>query len=174
MKAFLASWAMFVFVAIPLAAQAPARLPRTADGKPDLNGIWQALNTAAWDLEDHSGALHTPPGQGVAEGGEIPYRPEAIKKKEENFAGREKYDLAETACYMPGVPRAMYMPYPFGIIQTPKMIEMNFTFAHARRNPFLLLRLRQTDRYKGKHYCSDNFHLDTTTGLAFPYFSSWR
>jgi hypothetical protein len=134
MKAFPASWVMFVFMPIPLAAQVPARLPRTADGNPDLNGIWQALNTAAWDLEDHSGALHTPPGQGVAEGGEIPYQPEAIKKKSEKFAGREKYDLAETACYMPGVPRAMYMPYPFEIIQTPKLIEMNFTFAHARRN----------------------------------------
>ena len=63
--------------ALPAAAQRPPapgqfppyKPPRIADGKPDLNGIWQALNTAAWDLEDHSGALHTPPGQGVAEGG---------------------------------------------------------------------------------------------------------
>jgi hypothetical protein len=124
-----------LWMAIPLLGQAPARgLPRTADGKPDLNGIWQVLNAAAGDLEDHTGALHAPPGQSVIEGGEIPYRQDALKKKQENFAGRAKYDLAEAACYMPGVPRAMYLPFPFEIIQTPKLIAMNFEFAHARRN----------------------------------------
>jgi hypothetical protein len=134
MKAKLAAACVVVVsTAIPLPGQAPG-IPRGGDGKPDLSGIWQSLNAASWDLEDHTGALHTPPGQGVVEGGEIPYRPEAMKKKAENFAGREKYDLAEAACYMPGVPRAMYMPYPFEIIQTPKLIEMSFTFAHARRN----------------------------------------
>jgi hypothetical protein len=127
--------AISLCAAISLSGQAPSRnLPRTTDGKPDLNGIWQALNSAAWDLEDHVGALRAPAGQSVVEGSEIPYRPEALKKKQENFAGREKFDLAEAACYLPGVPRGMYMPYPFEIIQTPKLIEMNFTFAHARRN----------------------------------------
>ena len=134
MKVFLASWATLVCTGIPLLGQALARLPRTPDAKPDLNGIWQALSSASWDLEDHTGALHTPPGQSVVEDGEIPYRPEALTKKAQNFASRERYDLAEAACYMPGVPRAMYMPYPFEIIQTPKLIEMIFSFAHARRN----------------------------------------
>ena len=127
--------ALGIGAALQAQAQGPApNLPRTTDGKPDLNGIWQALNSAAWDLGDHTGALHAPPGQSVVEGGEIPYRPEALKKKAENFAGRAKYDLAEAACYMPGVPMAMYMPHPFEIIQTPKLIAMNFEFAHARRN----------------------------------------
>jgi hypothetical protein len=135
MKRLLIWCAVFVTAGVPLLAQTPARgLPRTADGKPDLNGIWQTLTSAGWDLEDHTAALHVPPGQSVVEGGEIPYRPEALKKKQENSAGRAKYDLAEAACYMPGVPRAMYMPYPFEIIQTPKLIAMNFEFAHARRN----------------------------------------
>ncbi len=76
--------------AIPAAGQArdskaPAATPRrTADGKPDLNGIWQALNTAAWDIQDHSGQLDVPPGQGVVEGNEIPYLPAAAAKKKEN------------------------------------------------------------------------------------------
>ena len=59
-------------------------LPRTADGKPNLNGIWQVLNTAAWDIQDHSGQLGVPPGQGVVEGNEIPYQPQALAKKREN------------------------------------------------------------------------------------------
>jgi len=127
--------AISLWAAAPLMGQpAASNLPRTADGKPDLNGVWQALNTAAWDLEDHTGALHAAPGQSVIEGGEIPYRPEALKQKQQNFAARERLDLSEAVCYQPGVPRAMYMPYPFEIIQTPKLIAMNFEFAHARRN----------------------------------------
>src|SRR5262245_1490744 len=129
------SWRLLPLLAIPLVAQTPARnLARTADAKPDLNGIWQVLNTAAVNLEDHTGALNAPPGFGVVEGGAIPYKPEALKKRQENFAGRENYDLATAACYLPGVPRAVYMPYPFEIIQTPKLIMMTFEFAHARRN----------------------------------------
>ena len=120
---------------MPLWAQVHTRdLPRAVDGRPDLNGVWQAINTAAVNLEDHSGALNAPPGLGVVEGGEIPYRPDALKKRKENFANRENYDLATAACYMPGVPRAVYMPYPFEIIQTPRLIMMNFEFGHARRN----------------------------------------
>src|SRR5438034_4580939 len=81
------------------AAQAPAyRAPRTADGKPNLNGIWQTLNTANWDLQGHAaqpslvvrlGAIGAVPGgQSVIEGGEIPYRPEALAKQKENYANR--------------------------------------------------------------------------------------
>src|SRR2546426_8514290 len=84
-------------------AQAPAyRAPRTADGKPNLNGIWQTLNTANWDLQGHAaqpslvvslGAIGAVPGgQSVIEGGEIPYRPEALAKKKENYANRLKLD----------------------------------------------------------------------------------
>ena len=65
---------------------------RTADGKPDFNGIWQAMNTAAWDIQDHSGALGVPPGLGVVEGGEIPYQPAALVKKKENFTKRATAD----------------------------------------------------------------------------------
>jgi len=100
----------------------------------DLNGIWQALNTAAWDLQDHTGQLGVPPGQGVVEGNEIPYMPWAAAKKKENFASRKTADPAEANCYLPGVPRATYMPYPFEIVQTPKLVAMRYEFAHATRN----------------------------------------
>ncbi|MSV34456.1 MAG: hypothetical protein EXQ47_02495 [Bryobacterales bacterium] len=117
--------------------QTPNRaLPRTADGKPNLNGIWQVLNSAAWDLQDHTGALGVPPGQGVVVGGQIPYRPAAAQKKQDNFTHRATDDPAETTCSMPGVPRATYLPFPFEIIQTPKLIAIAYEFAHARRNVF--------------------------------------
>src|SRR5262245_17314043 len=81
---------------------------RTPDGRPDLNGVLQALTTAAWDLQDHTGQLGLPPGQGVVEGNEIPYQPWAAAKKQENFANRKTADPTEANCYMPGVPRATY------------------------------------------------------------------
>ena len=107
---------------------------RTADGKPDLSGVWQAVNTAAWDLEDHSGQLGMPPGQGVVEGGQIPYQASAAAKKADNFAHRATADPTEANCYLPGVPRATYMPFPFEIVQTPKQVAFIYEFAHALRN----------------------------------------
>jgi len=116
------------------AAKAAAATPhRTADGKPDFNGFWEALNTAAWDIQDHIGQLGIPPGQGVVEGNELPYLPAALAKKRENFANRAKADPVEAYCYLPGVPRVMYMPYPFEVTQTPQTIAMSFQFAHALR-----------------------------------------
>src|SRR5688500_4847543 len=73
-------------------AQTPAAaggsLPRTADGKPDLSGVWQVLNTAAWNIQDHHAAKGVPAGQGVVEGNEIPYLPEALARRNENFKNR--------------------------------------------------------------------------------------
>jgi len=132
---------------VPMAGQAPAyKAPRTADGKPNLNGIWQAINTANWDLQGHAaraglvvemGAIGAEPGGlGVVEGNEIPYRPEAAAKKKENFANRLTLD-PEIKCYMPGVPRATYMPLPFQIVQTPKVILMAYEFAGATRTIYM-------------------------------------
>ena len=132
-------------VAVVAAVAQPAvyKAPRTADGHPDLNGVWQALNTANWDIQDHSagppalaalgaeGAI--PPGQGVVEGGEIPYQPAALTKKKENFAKRLTDD-PEVKCYLPGVPRATYMPHPFQILQGAKSVMFAYEFAGAVRN----------------------------------------
>src|SRR5262249_3834473 len=83
---------------------------RTPDGKPDLSGIWQAMNAADWNIQNHSAEKGVPAGRGVVEGNDIPYRPEALPKKQENFKNRATAD-PETKCWLPGVPRIMYMPY---------------------------------------------------------------
>jgi hypothetical protein len=108
-------------------------IPGWAQQAPDLSGVWQAVNAAAWDIEDHSGQLGTPPGQGVVEGGEIPYQSWAAAKKKENFANRNTADQTEANCFLPGVPRVTYMPYPFEIVQTPQRIAISYEFAHALR-----------------------------------------
>ena|SRR6202171_1745612 len=125
------------------AGQTPYKAPRTADGKPNLNGIWQALNTANWDLESHTarpglvvalGAAGAEPGGlGVVEGGEIPYLPAAKTKRKENFENRLTAD-PEIKCYLPGVPRATYMPYPFQIFQSNKAITIAYEYDGAFRN----------------------------------------
>jgi len=125
----------------PPAAPA-ARRSRMPDGKPNLNGIWQAVNSANWDVEDHEArqgpvtalgaSFSVPPGIGIVEGGTIPYRPEALAKKKENQANWLARD-PEIKCYMPGIPRATYQGYPFQIVQTGKDILMSYQFANASR-----------------------------------------
>jgi hypothetical protein len=123
-------------------AAEPYTAPRTADGKANLSGIWQTLNTANWDIQEHAaraglvvalgaeGAV--PAGLGVVEGDAIPYLPEAVAQKKANFESRLTAD-PEIKCYLPGVPRATYMPYPFQIVQTPKYILMAYEYAGATR-----------------------------------------
>ena len=115
------------------AGQTTAGIPRMADGKPDLSGIWQALNTAAWDLEPHPAQSGVPAGLGVVEGNEIPYQPAALAKKKENFANRATAD-PESKCYLPGLPRATYMPFPFQIIQTGDRMAFVYEYVHAIRH----------------------------------------
>jgi hypothetical protein len=119
-----------------------AQVPKAADGHPDLSGIWQALGTENWDLEDHQpepgpfyqlGAIGgVPPGRGVVEGGDIPYKPEALAQRKQNCANRWKND-PEVKCYMPGIPRADYLPYPFQIVQGSNVVLMAYSYASANR-----------------------------------------
>lgn len=138
-----------------------SRSVRTGDGKPDFSGIWQAANEAHWDLQAHDarpgmvtqpgvypyeyarvpaapvlalGAAAGIPGSlGVVEGdGQIPYKPEAARVKQEN--GEHWIDRdPELKCYLPGIPRAMYMPYPFQIVQGTNQVQMAYTFTNAAR-----------------------------------------
>ncbi|HEV2688144.1 MAG TPA: hypothetical protein VGV35_06310, partial [Bryobacteraceae bacterium] len=111
--------ALLLMTSVPVVAQQAYKAPRGADGHPNLNGIWQALNTANWDLQDHAARQGTvvaagtltadPGGIGVVEGGEIPYLPAAKEQKKKNFENRLSLD-PEIRCYLPGVPRATYMP----------------------------------------------------------------
>ena len=149
-----------------------AQLMRTADGRPDFSGIWQTNSTANWDLQTHEArpmvaqagvypdvpvlavpvvALGTagwvPPGLGVVQGGEIPYQPWAALRKQENAANWLDRD-PELACYMPGVPRAMYLPYPFQIVQGVNKIMMVFEFANAQRT----INLDEVEPYPGEAF----------------------
>lgn len=127
----------------PSSAQGQAyQAPRTPDGKPNLSGIWQAMNTANWDLQAHearqgpvvalAAAFSVPPGPGVVEGDEIPYLPEAAAKKKENGENWMARD-PEVKCFMPGIPRATYMPYPFQIVQSTDTVLMAYEYATASR-----------------------------------------
>ena len=150
------------------------RAPRTKDGKPDLNGIWQAVNTANWDIEGHGAAagpfwqlgaeFSVPPGLGIVEGGPIPYKPEALQKKKEDSADRMNRD-PEIKCYLPGVPRAMYMPYPFQIIMSPEYIMMAFEYAGAVRTVYMNHKDAPADSWMGwsnGHWEGETFVVDTT------------
>jgi hypothetical protein len=137
------------------------RPARTADGKPNLSGVWQVNNEANWDLQTHGaragavtqhgvypyayadvpaapvlalGAAAIVPGSlGVVQGdGQIPYTPAAAMKKAENAANWIDRD-PELKCYLPGIPRATYMPYPFQIVQSSAKIQMIYTFSNAAR-----------------------------------------
>jgi hypothetical protein len=143
------------------AGQAPAayRAPRTADGTPDLNGIWQAMNTAHWDLQDHDqrpgplwqlgAAFSVPPGAGVVVGNEIPYQPAALATRQANAAQWLTRD-PEIKCYLPGIPRATYMPYPFQIVQTPTHLVFAYAFANASRIVYMNVTVEpQIDTWMG-------------------------
>ncbi len=106
--------------------------PRTPDGKPDLNGIWQVLGTAAWDIRAHNAQDGVPAGLGVVEGGEIPYQPWAAVQQRENYTNRMNEDPARR-CFLPGVPRITYMPFPFRLMQTADHVVMTYEFAHTVR-----------------------------------------
>src|SRR5262245_1188153 len=118
---------------VPAAAQA---MPRSSDGKPDLTGVWQAVNTAAWNILPHGAQFGIPAGLGVVEGDALPYTAEGAAKQRENFANRATAD-PESKCFLPGVPRATYMGGPFRILQTPTQTSIFYEYAHTHRNTFL-------------------------------------
>lgn len=128
--------AAFCLMAGAASAQQPYKAPRTADGQPDLRGIWQAMNTAVWNIQDHPGELGVPAGQGIVEGNDLPYLPSALPKRQQNRQNRRTEDM-EARCHMPGVPRITYMPYPFQIAQSARQVSILYEYAHVFRNIYL-------------------------------------
>jgi len=144
--------------AAPAAAR-PAQGGRAEDGKPNLNGVWQALTSANWDVEAHQaepgphpeimGAWGAQPGgMGIVEGGTIPYKPDALKKKQDNLKNRtlvkvtndpHRFDTGdpELQCFRPGVPRANYMPFPFQIFQNRDQIMFVYEYKGSMRTVFM-------------------------------------
>jgi len=147
--ALIAALVLGTALAAPSNAQqsSPSR-PARLGGEPNLNGIWQAMNTAYWNLEAHSaekiegfyrlGSLAAiPAGQSVVDGdGKIPYLPEALAKRDANRTAWPEAD-PETKCYLPGIPRATYMPFPFQIVQGGGDILFVYTYDSANRVVFM-------------------------------------
>jgi streptogramin lyase len=114
------------------AAAGAASFPRSADGHPDLQGIWQVQSRAAYDLEDHPARFNMPAGPGVVDTGTIPYQPWAAMKRKDNFEQRAMADPV-AQCFLPGVPRIMYMEYPFQIFQTQDAVAITFEWQQVFR-----------------------------------------
>jgi hypothetical protein len=126
-------------------APKPIVAKRTAAGKPDISGIWEALGAAYWNLEDHAATFGpvaalgaqgaVPPGVGVVKG-RIPYLPAALAQRDANYRNRLATD-PEVKCFLPGVPRATYMPQPFQILQTDTDIIIAYQYASGLRTIFM-------------------------------------
>jgi hypothetical protein len=134
----------------PARTQAPARAPQYTPkklpfGQPDLQGVWKAWNTAAYDIEDHSASLGVPAGKGVIvdpPDGKLPYKPEMLAKRRQNLEASRTSDILKSAdplakCYMPGVPRITYLGWPFQIFQTPKYVAILYEWTHVWRLIYL-------------------------------------
>jgi len=165
------------------------KLPRTPAGKPNLNGIWQAIGNAYWDIEPHLarpalamipgpagpvpatevlafGAVGAvPSGQGIVVGGEIPYLPDALQKRNENRANWLVRD-PEIRCYLPGVPRATYMQFPFQIFQSESKFMITYEYASAVRDIYFdSPGPAQVDSWMGQsvgHWDGDTFVVEVT------------
>ena len=138
--------AVLLFSAPAITAQTPAgEIPRLPDGTPDLNGFWQTLNTAYWNLETQAGGpappeglmlgaiAAIPPGLGVVQGGEIPYQAWAREKRNDNRENWTELDT-ELNCFLPGVPRVTYLPHPFQILQYKDRVLIIYQYSYARRD----------------------------------------
>jgi len=188
--------ALAAVVAAPAGAQS-RDVPRTPDGRPDMNGMWQALGNAHWDIEPHAarpalamregpvvpvpadevlafGAIGAvPSGYGVVEGGAIPYLPEALAKRAENRVNWLDRD-PNIKCYLPGVPRAAYMPFPFEIFQSASSFFVAYEYAGAYRDIYYEDRGEvQVDTWMGQSFGrwdGDTFVVEVVGQLADTWF----
>ncbi len=167
--------ALALLAAAAAHAQVRTDVPRATNGKPDLSGVWQTINTAHWNLEPHvseypvvlelGAQFAAPPGPGVVVGGEIPYLPEARAERDKHFASRLTDD-PEGKCYMGGVPRSTYMPYPFQILQSERDVVIYYQFATAFRRIFVDGKeeapLDSWMGWSNGHWDGDTFVVDVT------------
>ncbi|MEO2176734.1 MAG: hypothetical protein ABGY96_21880 [bacterium] len=144
--------------------------PRDEYGNPDLNGVWQTIGSAHFNLEAHAASMGPvpqmggiggiPAGLSVVEGGEIPYRPWAREQQQKNKADWLNNDPA-VKCFMPGVPRANYMPYPLQIVQGSDTTMILYEFASASRLIYMNLTEPVTEFESWMGQSSGRFDGDT-------------
>lgn len=128
----VAALTVLAFTALSAQAQSAGDIPRLPSGRPDFSGIWQTLSDADYDLEPHAGRRDAPPGPGVVEGGAIPYLPQALARRQQNFAARAKED-PRLKCWVLGVPRGVYYPAPFQIFERERDLTLVHQFGHQVR-----------------------------------------
>src|SRR5262245_6725698 len=142
---------------------ATAARPARIGGRPNFSGIWQAMNSAYWNLEAHNaeqltefwklGAIGAiPAGKSVVRGGTIPYLPEALKKRNENRAGWPATD-PEAKCYMLGIPRATYHDMPFQIFQGAADADLLMVYPFAAMHRVIYMKDKRelpVDSWMGK------------------------
>jgi hypothetical protein len=122
-----------VFLTFSAEAVFAQAVPRTVSGKPDLQGIWQVQNRASYNLLSHTARQDMQPGMGVVVGDEIPYQPWAAEQQLANFENRQTDDPL-SKCFLPGVPRIMYMEHPFHIFQTDERVAITFEWTQVFRH----------------------------------------
>jgi hypothetical protein len=131
--------ASLLTAALPAPGQNAYQAPKTWHNQPDLQGIWQVMNRANFNMEAHHATLGVPAGQSVVTDpadGKIPYKPEALARRDRNRANAEAEDPVNK-CFIPGVPRLMYLPFPFQIFQTEDQVTITSEYVHNVRNIFL-------------------------------------
>ena len=129
-------------------------------------GVWQVLNTANVNILDHSAGSDGPAGLGVVEGNEIPYQDWAVAQQQENYVNRAELDPVRQ-CFLPGVPRATYVPLPFQIIQTEGHVLLLYEYVHAQRRVYTngTPHLQDIDSWMGDsrgHWEDDTLVVDVT------------
>jgi hypothetical protein len=159
------------------AGQSPATnaIPRLSDGHPNLNGIWQTVNTADYDIQDHSAQKGVPGGQGIVTGNDIPYQPSALAKKKENYKNRATED-SEAKCFLLGVPRITYSGHPFQIFQGTASDKVTILYEYAHTNRFIYTKNTQhpagpiewwmgdsRGHWEGDTFVVDNVHFNDNT-----------
>jgi hypothetical protein len=159
------------------AGQSPATnaIPRLSDGHPNLNGIWQTVNAADYDIQDHSAQKGVPGGQGVVVGNDIPYQPSALAKKKENYKNRATED-SEAKCFLLGVPRITYSGHPFQIFQGTASDKVTILYEYAHTNRFIYTKNTQhpagpiewwmgdsRGHWEGDTFVVDNVHFNDNT-----------
>jgi hypothetical protein len=115
---------------LPLRAADPVKV--ASDGKPDLSGLWLADTLAPWDVEDHGAAYGIPAGKGVVVGdSKIPYQDWALPKRAE--LRKDASNDPQAHCHLPGVPRAVYTPFPWQVVQKPGLVVFLYECPHGIR-----------------------------------------
>lgn len=146
-------------------------VPRMADGKPDMQGFWNAQAiAAAFDIEEHPGTFGIMGGKSIIvdpPDGKIPYQPWALARKKE-MAAHHMYDDPEAHCISSGIPRQTYAPFGLQILQPPGDVLILYEAYHVFRiiptdgRPHVSPHIRMFEGDSRGHWEGGTFVVDVT------------